>query len=56
MAKAQSSRSLNQYESLFAGVVAGAIEGAVTYPAEFVKTKAQFSVVKGGVSYLNGYS
>ncbi|KAG7561899.1 hypothetical protein FFLO_02628 [Filobasidium floriforme] len=32
----------SQMLSLTAGMIAGAVEGAVTYPAEFVKTKAQF--------------
>jgi len=36
-------RKPTQAESLGAGIVAGAVEGFVTYPAEFVKTKAQFS-------------
>lgn len=36
-------RKPTQAESLMAGVVAGAVEGFATYPAEFVKTKAQFS-------------
>jgi solute carrier family 25 citrate transporter 1 len=36
-------REPSQLTSLTAGVIAGAIEGAVTYPAEFIKTKAQFS-------------
>lgn len=36
-------RKPTQIESLFAGMVAGGVEGAVTYPAEFVKTRAQFS-------------
>lgn len=35
------------YESLLAGVLAGAIEGAVTYPAEFTKTRAQFAAQAG---------
>lgn len=36
-------RKPTQAESLGAGIVAGAVEGFATYPAEFVKTKAQFS-------------
>ncbi|WVR04909.1 hypothetical protein IAU60_001921 [Kwoniella sp. DSM 27419] len=40
-------RPLTQYESLAAGIVAGSIEGAVTYPAEYLKTKAQFSAGRG---------
>jgi solute carrier family 25 citrate transporter 1 len=36
-------RKPTQAESLGAGIIAGAVEGFVTYPAEFVKTKAQFS-------------
>jgi hypothetical protein len=36
-------RKPTQAESLGAGIVAGAVEGFITYPAEFVKTKAQFS-------------
>ncbi|KAJ9101684.1 hypothetical protein QFC21_003022 [Naganishia friedmannii] len=39
-----------QIQSLLAGIVAGAVEGAVTYPAEFTKTKAQFSVTPGSKS------
>ena len=36
------------WASLTAGVLAGAIEGVVTYPTEFVKTQSQFaSQVKG---------
>jgi len=38
--------------SLTAGMIAGAVEGAVTYPAEFVKTKAQFGGSKANVSCL----
>ncbi|KAI9637767.1 citrate transporter [Dioszegia hungarica] len=40
-------RKPTQYESLLAGIVAGGVEGAVTYPAEFVKTRAQFTANKG---------
>lgn len=40
-------RKPTQLESLAAGVIAGAVEGAVTYPAEFLKTKAQFASSKG---------
>jgi len=36
-------RKPTQAESLGAGIIAGAVEGFITYPAEFVKTKAQFS-------------
>lgn len=43
-------RKPTQYESLLAGVIAGAVEGAATYPAEFVKTRAQFTANKGTVS------
>ncbi len=45
-------RKPTQYESLLAGVIAGAVEGALTYPADFVKTKAQFAsgTVAGAVS------
>lgn len=39
----QQHRKPTQAESLVAGVIAGAVEGFATYPAEFVKTKAQFS-------------
>lgn len=42
-------RRPTQYESLLAGVIAGGVEGAATYPAEFVKTKAQFTSTKGAV-------
>ncbi|KAL8286618.1 hypothetical protein RQP46_004146 [Phenoliferia psychrophenolica] len=46
------------WQSLFAGVIAGAIEGTVTYPAEFLKTRAQFALVAGnaikaGVRFLS---
>jgi solute carrier family 25 citrate transporter 1 len=44
-------RKPNQYESLLAGVIAGSIEGAVTYPAEYLKTKAQFSAKPGQVGH-----
>jgi hypothetical protein len=40
-------RRPNQYESLLAGIVAGGVEGAVTYPAEYLKTRAQFTANKG---------
>jgi hypothetical protein len=40
-------RKPTQLESLAAGVIAGAVEGAATYPAEFLKTKAQFASSKG---------
>lgn len=40
-------RKPTQWESLAAGVIAGAVEGAATYPAEFLKTKAQFASSKG---------
>lgn len=40
----------SQMLSLTAGMIAGAVEGAVTYPAEFVKTKAQFGGSKAEVS------
>lgn len=43
-------RKPNQYESLLAGIIAGGVEGAATYPAEFVKTRAQFTATKGAVS------
>ncbi|KAL7420952.1 hypothetical protein Q5752_004906 [Cryptotrichosporon argae] len=43
-------RKPRQLESLFAGVVAGGVEGAATYPAEFLKTKAQFASGSGGGS------
>ena len=46
--------SPSQMLSLTAGMIAGAIEGAVTYPAEFVKTKAQFSGSKAQVGLLKG--
>jgi len=29
--------------SLFAGATAGAVEGLITYPAEFLKTSSQFA-------------
>jgi solute carrier family 25 citrate transporter 1 len=46
-------RKPTQLESLSAGMVAGAVEGFITYPAEFVKTKAQFeSKVGGKVSHI----
>jgi solute carrier family 25 citrate transporter 1 len=49
-------RKPTQWESLFAGIAAGAVEGAVTYPAEFVKTKAQFaSTSKSGPVSLHGF-
>ncbi|KAM0755058.1 citrate transporter [Meredithblackwellia eburnea MCA 4105] len=35
------------WQSLLAGVIAGAIEGTVTYPAEFLKTRAQFAATAG---------
>jgi solute carrier family 25 citrate transporter 1 len=41
------SRKPSQLASLFCGVTAGAVEGAITYPTEFVKTQAQFSTTKG---------
>ncbi|GFZ50349.1 Tricarboxylate transport protein [Saitozyma sp. JCM 24511] len=40
-------RKPSQLASLFCGVTAGAVEGAITYPTEFVKTRAQFSTTKG---------
>jgi hypothetical protein len=36
------------WASLTSGTVAGAVEGAVTYPADFVKTQVQFHGSKGG--------
>ena len=39
----QLNRKPTQWESLTAGKIAGAVEGAATYPAEFLKTKAQFA-------------
>jgi solute carrier family 25 citrate transporter 1 len=47
-------RKPNQYESLLAGIIAGGVEGAATYPAEFVKTRAQFTASKGSVSAAGG--
>lgn len=41
-------RKPTQAESLGAGIIAGAVEGFITYPAEFVKTKAQFSRSSAG--------
>jgi hypothetical protein len=41
------SRKPSQLASLFCGVTAGAVEGGITYPTEFVKTQAQFSTTKG---------
>lgn len=41
-------RKPTQYESLTAGIIAGAVEGAITYPAEFVKTRAQFTKSSAG--------
>lgn len=50
-------RKPTQAESLGAGIVAGAVEGFITYPAEFVKTKAQFSrSAAGEVSSRNQLS
>ncbi|ORX37072.1 mitochondrial tricarboxylate transporter [Kockovaella imperatae] len=46
--KPSANRKPTSYESLMAGVAAGAIEGAITYPTEFVKTRAQFSADAGG--------
>jgi solute carrier family 25 citrate transporter 1 len=40
----------NQFKSLFCGVVAGSVEGFITYPTEYVKTQAQFAAKKGAVS------
>jgi hypothetical protein len=42
------SRKPSQYESLLAGIIAGSVEGAVTYPTEFVKTQAQFASRSNG--------
>lgn len=47
----QQRRKPTQWESLAAGMTAGAVEGAATYPAEFLKTKAQFTGTKGAVSF-----
>lgn len=49
-------RKPTQVESLMAGVVAGAVEGFATYPAEFVKTKAQFSSSSSAEVSLDTYS
>jgi hypothetical protein len=43
-------RKPTQYESLLAGIIAGSVEGGITYPAEYLKTKAQFASSKGSVS------
>ncbi|KAK1924536.1 mitochondrial carrier domain-containing protein [Papiliotrema laurentii] len=40
-------RKPTQYESLLAGIIAGSVEGGITYPAEYLKTKAQFASSKG---------
>ena len=40
-------RKPTQVESLVAGTFAGAVEGFITYPAEFVKTRAQFASTSG---------
>jgi solute carrier family 25 citrate transporter 1 len=45
----QQRRKPAQWESLSAGMIAGAVEGAATYPAEFLKTKAQFASKRGAV-------
>jgi hypothetical protein len=42
MTSSQSSAAPSPHISLLAGVIAGGVEGFVTYPAEFVKTRAQF--------------
>jgi solute carrier family 25 citrate transporter 1 len=42
MAKVQSKRE-KPLHSLFAGATAGAVEAAITYPTEFVKTRSQFA-------------
>jgi solute carrier family 25 citrate transporter 1 len=39
----------SQFKSLFCGVVAGSVEGFITYPTEYVKTQAQFAAKKGSV-------
>ncbi|WVR08893.1 hypothetical protein IAU60_005952 [Kwoniella sp. DSM 27419] len=44
--------TVTPYQSLFAGVVAGAVEGAVTYPTEYIKTRAQFG--RGGPAGTSG--
>jgi solute carrier family 25 citrate transporter 1 len=44
---ASQKRKEKPLNSLVAGAFAGAVEGFVTYPTEFVKTQAQFSVAQG---------
>ncbi|PWN92936.1 mitochondrial tricarboxylate transporter [Acaromyces ingoldii] len=44
---ASKKRQEKPLNSLFAGAVAGAVEGFATYPTEFVKTQAQFAVASG---------
>ncbi|PWN32399.1 mitochondrial carrier [Meira miltonrushii] len=44
---ASKKRQEKPFNSLFAGALAGAIEGFVTYPTEFVKTQAQFAASQG---------
>lgn len=42
MAASIKKRSDPLWASLASGTIAGAVEGAVTYPADFVKTQVQF--------------
>lgn len=42
MAASTKKRSDPLWASLASGTIAGAVEGAVTYPADFVKTQVQF--------------
>ncbi|UZJ53145.1 hypothetical protein CBS101457_002465 [Exobasidium rhododendri] len=44
---ASKKRQEKPLNSLVAGAIAGAVEGFTTYPTEFVKTQAQFSVAHG---------
>ncbi|KAJ3346094.1 threonine synthase [Entophlyctis luteolus] len=42
------------FQSLAAGVIAGAIEGTITYPTEFVKTQLQLQGKSGGTQKFAG--
>ncbi|KAL7010158.1 hypothetical protein EMMF5_000178 [Cystobasidiomycetes sp. EMM_F5] len=47
MSSSSSTKKLQPWQSLTAGLVAGAVEGFITYPAEMTKTACQFSAKQG---------
>ncbi|KAM0788316.1 hypothetical protein ACM66B_001459 [Microbotryomycetes sp. NB124-2] len=50
MSTAGKKKSVSPAVSLFAGATAGAVEGTITYPFEFLKTRAQLAPKAGGKS------